>query len=162
MGVALSRNKGDKGQGRRVFFNGNKGKGKEMTPQSQHPIENLRQRYEAKINQLDMIFNTPDFLALTGLSEEETPGRQITKFFNILDTVLLDADNRKYRQAFLNFVTELNCFKLHVFDQKRPQRLWNPLDEEFDVFIKKVKTPDYHVSETPNPPTEVILQWLES
>lgn len=128
---------------------------------SQHPIEMLREHYRDKIRKLNEIFDSREYKELTGLTDSELPQEKIKHFLDELDTILLDANQSKYHRALLQFITALPCFHYHVFDEKRPQRLWNPLDEDFQSFASRVKYLSYHFSDSPYPPSEVILKWLD-
>lgn len=127
---------------------------------SLHPIEILRQRYAGKIDRLSEIFADPAFVKLAALKDEERPQVEIDNFFAEIDTALLNADLGKYERAFLHCISNLTCFKIRVFDKNRPQRLWNPLDEEFPAFASRVGKLACQGSQLPYPPSETIISWL--
>ena len=126
-----------------------------------HPVEILQERYAWHIAKLGEIFADPAFLQLTRPTEDELPQAQIAQFFENADTMLLNANLGKYERAFTRFVCNLFCFKIQVFDKTRPTRLWNALDEPFAAFAARVRKLDFQISETPYPPSEVIISWLE-
>lgn len=127
---------------------------------SLHPIEILRQRYAGKIDRLIEIFSDPAFVKLAALKGEERPQVEIANFFDEIDTVLLNADLGKYERAFLHRISSLTCFKIRVYDKNRPQRLWNPLDEDFRAFASRVGRLACEGSQLPYPPSETIISWL--
>lgn len=133
-----------------------------MTTHS-HPITIIRQKYAKKIETLHSIFTNPKLCELIKASEDDeykTPQHSINHFLEELDVYLINADMNKYQRAFQHYVCNLDNFNLRVFDSKRKQRVWNPLDQSFEDFCASVGDIDYVYANTPNPPTDIIYQWL--